>query len=136
MSFSYDPALDTDLDLVRFAISDTVSATALFPDETISALLVSEGSVNGAALRLAESLVARFAGDGTKKVGSLSISRKRSEYYASLVSHLGQTASLGAGPYCGGISVSDKAVRQANTDRVVPIFTRDQFAHPEVESET
>ena len=43
MSFSFDPTLTSSRDEVRFLIQDTVDAGHLFEDETIDALLLSNG---------------------------------------------------------------------------------------------
>lgn len=50
MTFSFDPTLSKDLDLVRFHIGDINSEGAYLEDETINALLTSEGSVGGAVI--------------------------------------------------------------------------------------
>lgn len=44
MTFTYDlDALDTDLALVRLSIGDTVSATPVFQDEELNAMLAMQG---------------------------------------------------------------------------------------------
>jgi len=50
MTFTFATNLSTDLALVRFHIGDTNSAGAYLTDETITALLTSEGSVGGAVV--------------------------------------------------------------------------------------
>jgi hypothetical protein len=127
---SFDTSLSTDRDQVRVLIGDIVPTDELIEDDMIDALLTLKGSINGAALACAESLAARFSRDRDKKVGALSLSGNRGEFYANLVKQLRRAASLGAAPYCGGISVSDKAAAEADADRVVPAFTKNQFAHP------
>ena len=49
-TFTYDNTLATDLALVRFHIGDTSSKGNYLFDETILALLTSEGSVGGAVI--------------------------------------------------------------------------------------
>jgi hypothetical protein len=49
-TFTFDNTLSTDLALVRFHIGDTSSAGNYLWDETITALLASEGSVGGAVV--------------------------------------------------------------------------------------
>lgn len=51
MSFSYDFALTEDKDKVRFHIGDTDTKGHYLPDETIAALVTSEGSVGGAVVQ-------------------------------------------------------------------------------------
>jgi hypothetical protein len=50
MTFTYDITLSTDLSQVRFNIGDTNEKGAYLADETINALLTSEGSVGGAVV--------------------------------------------------------------------------------------
>ena len=50
MTFTFDNTLSTDLAKVRFHIGDTYSKGAYLADETITALLTSEGSVGGAVI--------------------------------------------------------------------------------------
>ena len=50
MTFTFDTTLSTDLAKVRFHIGDTSSDGAYLADETIIALLTSEGSVAGAVI--------------------------------------------------------------------------------------
>lgn len=53
MAFSYNDALGTNLDLVRFNIQDTVQATAVFSDAEINGTLSQVGNeVNRASARL------------------------------------------------------------------------------------
>jgi hypothetical protein len=50
MSFSYNIALDDNKDIVRFHIGDTDANGHYLDDETINALITSEGSVGGAVV--------------------------------------------------------------------------------------
>ncbi len=50
MTFTFATNLSTDLALVRFHIGDTSEDGAYLADETITALLTSEGSVGGAVV--------------------------------------------------------------------------------------
>ena len=50
MSFSYNPALPTDLDHVRFLIGDTTTPSEMLQDEEITAVL-SEETATGKALK-------------------------------------------------------------------------------------
>jgi len=50
MAFTFDPSLSTELAQVRFHIGDTSEAGAYLQDATITALLASEGSVEGAVI--------------------------------------------------------------------------------------
>ena len=50
MTFSFDPALSSNSDIVRFHIGDNHSEGYYLDDETIDALVASEGSVGGAVV--------------------------------------------------------------------------------------
>ena len=50
MTFTFDISLATDLAIVRFNIGDTSEEGAYLADETITALLDSEGSIGGAVI--------------------------------------------------------------------------------------
>lgn len=50
MTFTYNGTLATDLDTVRFWTGDTDEASAWLSDETITALLATQGSVGGAVI--------------------------------------------------------------------------------------
>jgi hypothetical protein len=50
MTYTFDNSLSTDLAKVRFHIGDTAEAGAYLQDETINALVTSEGSVGGAVI--------------------------------------------------------------------------------------
>lgn len=62
--FTYDDRLLTDLDRVRFALGDTTDTPeqpALLSDETIDAILLTDGSVAHAIVTLGAGLVTRIA---------------------------------------------------------------------------
>ncbi len=60
MAWTYNPALITDADRVRFTLGDTLESDPLLSDEEITALLTSEGSVTAAALSAADTLALIF----------------------------------------------------------------------------
>jgi len=67
MTFTYDNTLSTDLAVTRFNLSDISSGDGPypdktnFPDETINALLTSEGSTTGATAACFEALSTAWA---------------------------------------------------------------------------
>ena len=74
MAATYDPALPTDLDWIRFQIGDTSSPFRL-PNETIDAVLVEESNKWLAAARCGNlALAAASGGLSSKSVDGLSIS--------------------------------------------------------------
>jgi len=71
VSFSYDPALDTDLDWVRFLIGDKTTPGELFQDEEINAVLAEEGNKYLAAARLGDVMLSMSHGIVEKAVDDL-----------------------------------------------------------------
>lgn len=61
MTYSFAPSLSTDLDLVRFHIGDTSEKGAYLQDETITALLASEGSVGGAVIACIKYIITQLS---------------------------------------------------------------------------
>lgn len=108
---------------IRFLVRDTNVAKKLFYDEEIDWTYTVEANVFCAAAALCESLAVASGNIGKKKVGELSI-----EYSPKMYRDLaGQLRARGAGhqvPYAGGISISDKEARQANTDWVPAAIPR------------
>src|SRR5688572_3442242 len=131
MTFTYDPGLATDRDRVRFLIGDTV-APAIVQDEEITGILTMQSGVYSSAAAICRSLAARYsrladiARDDVRKSQS-----QIAKAFADRARDLETQASSVVGgtlipvPYAGGISISDKDAQLDDTDRVVPIFTRD-----------
>lgn len=61
MTATFDPSLVDDVSLVRFHIGDTDTSTPYIQDETISALLESEGSVGAAVIACLIHIIALFS---------------------------------------------------------------------------
>lgn len=66
MTFSYDITLANDEDLVRFHIGDTNSNGNYLEDETITALVTSEGSVGGAAIASIKYIITQLSSPNFK----------------------------------------------------------------------
>jgi len=109
-------------DAVRYFIKDTVSTKQLVLDEEIAFVLAENGNnVYRAAADACRGLAAREA--KSKSVGDLSISGM-GESYVALAAILDRRADMQATPFAGGVSLSDKDTRVADTDRVQPAFRR------------
>jgi len=61
MGFQYNPNLLSDADLVRFHIGDTKQQGAYLDNETIDALLTSEGSVGGAVVACIKYIITQLS---------------------------------------------------------------------------
>jgi hypothetical protein len=129
MSWSYDPTLQTDRDLVRFWVGDTNADDPQIWNEEIDALLAATTSVEAAAVDAARAILARYARAVDKSVGDLKISYgQRRDAYRALLAELERRLALKAAlPAAGGISKARKAAVEADGDRVAPAFKRNQF---------
>jgi hypothetical protein len=128
--YADDPA-NSLADRVRFYIGDTNTSVELLTDSQVDFLLEDEGNnAIRAAARAAEILAAKYASQAEeKKVGPLTLTNRRqsqADRYQRLAKTLWSRALLGSGaaPFAGGISVADKELREADTDRTPSIFTR------------
>lgn len=127
MSYSGNPAA-SDIDAVRFYIGDTDTTAEMLTDAEITALVtLAGGDTLLAAVYAAEGLAGKYARRVDKSVGDLSISYSQtSKQFSDLAALLRRRYSIGSAPapYAGGISISDKAAQESDTDRVRPAFTR------------
>ena len=129
-------------DQVRLYVGDISTSTAseLLADTDYSHFNSVAGNVWIAAQLAANSLAAKFTGvasDVSKKsVGDLTIeysdATNAAVGYKLLAQKFGRMAAAQISPYAGGISRSDKAAVEADTDRVEPMFARDLFSNPAV----
>ncbi len=127
---TYDSSLSTSRDKVRFLIGDTSnsSATELLADGEITWLLSEESSdVYRTAVAAAEAVAAKFSRLADTSVGDTSVSAsQKAEAYRKLAADL-RTKALERGtaaPFAGGISISDRDTREADTDRPAMAFDR------------
>jgi hypothetical protein len=79
MTFTYGPsATPTDTTLVRYHISDTVEASAIFSDEEIAMVLAIEGSVGKAVVSLIKATIGKLSREPDMTADWLTISWRRS----------------------------------------------------------
>lgn len=141
-TYGFDPA-NNPVDAVRLWIQDTgpnnnASPPAPTPngwefaDQEISYAITLYPNPILAAAWLAGTLATKYAGQVDKAVGDLRIAYgQRAKMYAELVSILkAQADSTVFGLYVGGVSRSDMATVEANSDRVRQPFTIKQFDIP------
>lgn len=130
-TYSGDPT-SSARDQLRYRIGDTDQSSPLLSDEELDFELAEvSGSVARAAPSAAEEILSRFARQVDKSVGDLRISAsQRHAQYARTVAKLKKSLRRGAAPWAGGISVSDKESRAADTDSVEPAFSRDLHSFP------
>lgn len=129
MSWTYSGNPDSSaLDKVRFLVQDTDSADQQLSDQEVTAMLAdSNSNAYIAAIACVRALMSKYTRRADKSVGDLSISWSQiAKGYQALIASLSLQAALSgaAAPYAGGISISDKQIDEANTDRVEPAFKK------------
>jgi Rod binding domain-containing protein len=125
MAWTYDAALATDKDRVRFLCGDTDGADPQAHDEEIAFALSSEGGLYGAAAAVCEHLAARYARQAAKSAGEFQIAlNQKHQQFLSTARQLRSRAASHAVPTAGGLSVSAKQALDANPDRTAPSFWR------------
>ena len=108
MTATYDSALATDKDWVRFQIGDRGPTTFSLEDEEIFAILAEETNKYFAAAMCGEVIIGLGQGAVSKSVGALSISYNNDSPEAAYRSHLaylrqrGSVASIRANLGSGG----------------------------------
>jgi len=124
MTWSYAAPGVSSKDTVRFLVQDTLEDEPLIQDEEIEWMLTQFADVRQAAAQVAENIARLFARQANTRTPELSVDfAERAKQYRVLASQLKQdSAALGAIPYAGGISFSDKLAQEAVTDRVAPAF--------------
>lgn len=119
-------------DAVRFRVGDTDVDDQLLQDEEILYLLGTEATVIQAAASAADAIAARFSRLSDKAVGDLRIAfSQKSAQYRQLAADLRKEAGISmAVPFAGGISRSQKAAQESDSNRVQPSFKVGMDDHP------
>lgn len=129
MTFSYVVAdLATNQTYqIRARIGDTVSTEPLLEDEEIAYFLSERNSVNGGAALACKAIAAKFSRLADTIVGPqhINLSQKAAQYMEMSAEFERQDDVTGAVmPFCGGISLANKATYDSNSDRVRPSFVK------------
>ena len=126
------------IDTVRFRVDDrdTIPETdAALSDEEIQYLIDTSTHILTAAAAAADAIAGQYATAAkSKKVGDLEVDygKGQAAEYVALAKSLRAEVSkkAGAAVYAGGISKSDKATAEADTDRVPSVFTLGAMDNP------
>ena len=133
MTWTYDSSDPgaTSRDWIRLRIGDTDTNDQLLADEEIAAWVSSFGSKQLAAAVCCDSIAAKYARRVDSTHGKVKISWSQlADRYMQLAEELREEAATdlsGVGPWAGSISIADKDTQVEDTDRVAPMFGRDQF---------
>lgn len=134
MTFTYTPGATTTLNDVRVLIGDVDEAMAgpglCLEDEEILRLVTLFGSnVYRVAAEAALALAAKFLRkpEGIQGGNDRLMPTDRVTHLRRRARELRGMADAGGIPTAGGLSVSERAAAQADTDRTRPAFTRGQL---------
>ena len=119
MTWSWNPELTTNRDIVRFLLGDTNRDAPKLENETIDWALTQETNLYFAGALLAESISASHASSVSRSVGGLSVSGgERQSSYATLAERLRVLAFKTAVPIpiSTGQSIGEKAARRSDGD--------------------
>ena len=130
-SYNHDPA-NSDLDAVRFLVTDTNHEDKLLDDNEINWLLSQEGNVRQAAIKALRNLIAIFSRhvDTSGKAGSKAQSQRVESFKSALAELLEDQSMAGLNIFAGGQSVSGKESIRSDSDRVKPVFGKNMFDNP------
>lgn len=142
-TYTFDPS-DSDVQAIRFEISDTDVNAPLLQDEEIAWTILDETgvaaqtpvSITGgplylSAARCCETLSRRFAAQADTIIGALQlIYSKQAQTYATRAEELRAKGIGMNAPWAGGQSIGEKIAYGENHDQVQPIFTRRKFDSP------
>lgn len=133
MAWTYDPALPTDKDRVRFLVGDTDTTWQQLQDEEIAYLVAQRSDVQLAAADAARGLAAKYARQVDTSNLSLSVSAsERATAYYELADRLEANSlrTSGAQMFAGGLTISGKEALSEDTDAVQPSFSVGQDDEP------
>lgn len=134
MTWTYNWNFSSQKDRIRREVSDTDSTNQLLADEEIAYAGTIEGSDVAVAARCCEWLFAKFAQKADITEGKLSLKHsQRAQFFMSKAKQLRALDSVGANPYIGGESISDKEATDEDTDRVPAGVWRYMLDNPQAD---
>lgn len=134
MTWTYDEALTTDRDKVRYLIGDTVAAEPYVSDEAIAWHLSEENNnLYRAAIGAVDGVLAVLARKVSKSISGFSLSADQKFAHYQQVRKLLQEkadSNMTILVYAGGITVLDQDTRREDETLLEPAFSRDQGEFP------
>jgi hypothetical protein len=132
MTYTYSSALSTNLDKVRFLIGDTTETEDSLSDAEISGLLTMYPSVHRTAAAICDRKAMDFASRPDISIDGASFRYgDRAKMYQDLAKSIRASEKNAAGgfgsPFVGGISVSEIASEELDTDRQANVFPEPSF---------
>jgi len=131
-TFTFDNTLATDLAKVRFHIGDVSSAGNYLWDETINALVTSEGSVGGAVVASIKFIITQLSSPDFKqdwmsvsnkeaRAGFENLLKVKAQEFGVSVSNVTATSTISL-PYRADSDQYTTATRQASTSNNTTIY--------------
>jgi hypothetical protein len=131
MTWTYESALATPKDQIRFYVADTDPVDPLVQDEEIAFVLTDQPDRYRAAAIVARQIAMQFARQATIDIATevrISLSDRAKQYF-EMAKDMEHQANVGAGGglgvFVGGIDKSQKQAAESSADRVRPAFTRE-----------
>lgn len=133
MTWSYDVAISTAKDEVRFLTADVEASDPLVQDEEIAFVLAREPNTYRAAAFVARQIARQFSRQATIDIATevrINLSDRAKQYF-EMAKDMEHQANVGAGGdgglgvFVGGISTAQKQAAESAADRVRPAFTRE-----------
>lgn len=115
---------DERRDAVMLNVGDTDDKAMMLTDEAYDFFLSQAGDdILAAAINAARAIAANFARQARVSHGPSSVDpTKRADHFFELANKLEEELGLTADADAGGISIADKELTEADTDRVRPAF--------------
>jgi len=124
MTWTFDPALATDRDKVRFRIGDTDTNRQQLANETIDTLLALHTTVVETSIQCCKALLAKIARDVDRNVVGISANRSQvTQHYQDLIRKLTAERAGTASVSLTGVSRDEIQNERADTDFVKPTFS-------------
>jgi len=116
MTYTFTENLSTDLAKVRFAIGDTNTSGAYLTDETITALLTSEGSIGGAAVACVKYIIKMLSQPDFKQDWLSVTNGEARKGYEQILKDLEQEYGISANGVTFGTSIEHRFRQDSNME--------------------
>lgn len=136
MVWSYSSPDASDTDAVRFLIGDTNTTQQQLSNEEIAYILTIQSNVIRAAAFAAKTIAAKYSREVGSSIESVRVfAADKFKHYMelanSLLAEAASSTSDGLGlPLIGGISISEIASVEEDTDRVKSAFKKGMWSNP------
>lgn len=133
VTWTYDVALATPKDQIRWLCADNEATDPLVQDEEIAFVLTTQPNTYRAAAAVARQIARQFSRQATIDIATevrINLSDRAKQYF-EMAKDMEHQANVGAGGggglgvFVGGISTAQKQAAESAGDRVRPAFSRE-----------